>query len=419
MFAFRKQPLKGLYQTYFFASTIICLPFWFIRNIPGFARPRKKWPLGRSVIVGGMRAYVESWWAIGLPDSPGSDYEKIANSPDAKKLGFEWVEALKEDLIVGEVKDIAQTQGVTPARTCGYWYQRETETDEKDRNAGPDEKVLLHFHGKYTLNDIFHEADVNMNALLLGGGYIVGSAHPEGGAIGPISSILLKHCAGISRVFAGGYRLSSSAPFPAKNPFPAALFDALASYYHLIHVKGFRPENIIVGGDSAGGNLALAFARYVVLNHNLLPVPGALLLLSPTVEWDLTHTGKDSSMQRNARSDYCNIFFTGYTQRSLVGKLPIEFSNTSPWISPASLKLPEDVVKNEFDGFPKTFLCAGDAEICLDSYRTLNTRLASAIGDRLVYDEVPDATHDFLTMDWHEPERTETAKQIAAWVEKL
>ena len=42
-----------------------------------------------------------------------------------------------------------------------------------------------------------------------------------------------------------------------KNPYPAALEDALISYNLLIS-RGFSPENIIIAGDSAGGNLALA-----------------------------------------------------------------------------------------------------------------------------------------------------------------
>ena len=68
---------------------------------------------------------------------------------ERKKLGFEWVEMLEEGLIVGEVKEVAEKQGVKGERRGGYWYQREGVEGEKDRKAESGEKVLLHFHGKY------------------------------------------------------------------------------------------------------------------------------------------------------------------------------------------------------------------------------------------------------------------------------
>ncbi|KAJ9091609.1 hypothetical protein QFC21_007149 [Naganishia friedmannii] len=45
--------------------------------------------------------------------------------------------------------------------------------------------------------------------------------------------------------------------------FPACLLDALAGYLFLTRDLGFEPSNIILMGDSAGGNLALALARYL------------------------------------------------------------------------------------------------------------------------------------------------------------
>jgi acetyl esterase/lipase len=265
-------------------------------------------------------------------------------------------------------------------------------------------------------------SSLTIDTNVTGGGYIVGSPHPAGGPIGPISSVLLAHAPAISRIFAPGYRLSSSSPYPQLNPFPAALIDALAAYHHLIHVKGFDPKNIIVGGDSAGGNLALAVVRYIVREKiGALAVPGALLLLSPTAEWEVTHTGPKASMTTNASSDFCNIFLlSGYTARSLLGSsLPSTFIATSPYISPSSLSLPSSALPGLFAGFPRTYISAGGAEVCLDMYRTLRERMERDIGSGLVYDEEPEGTHDFLTMDWHEPERSETAKRIGKWVEGL
>ena len=49
-------------------------------------------------------------------------------------------------------------------------------------------------------------------------------------------------------------------------PFPAALEDAFKAYEHILN-QGVEPENIIVIGDSAGGNLALELAVYLK-EHN-------------------------------------------------------------------------------------------------------------------------------------------------------
>lgn len=222
-------------------------------------------------------------------------------------------------------------------------------------------------------------------------------------------------CPTIARIFGGAYRLSSSAPFPAANPFPAALLDAAATYYYLLHTIGFQPKQVIISGDSAGGHLATALVRYLAINRfPTLPVPGGLLLISPTVDWAVTHIGKDCSIVRNASSDYCNQFFAGYTKRSLLGTLPEEQAAANAWISPASLN-----VKNAeglFKGLPKTYVLVGEAEICLDSYHTIRDRLAADIGKDLTYCEVKDSTHDFLTMSWHGPERSMAFKDIASWI---
>ena len=248
----------------------------------------------------------------------------------------------------------------------------------------------------------------------------MGSPHPDGGPTGPICNGLLQNCPGINRVFAGGYRLSSSAPFAQENAFPAALIDALSSYAYLIRVAGFKPERIIVSGDSAGGHLALALTRYLSLNSfKDLPKPGGTILMSPSVEWAVTHLDKGGSWERNLTTDFCMEFFTsGYTKRSLLGKLPEDEAYTNQWISPASRRLSQ--TEGMFAGFPKTYLLVGDGEVCLDSTITVRDRMVADTNmDNIFYDEVKDSTHDFLTMSWHEPERTNTFKNLASWIQLL
>lgn len=239
----------------------------------------------------------------------------------------------------------------------------------------------------------------------------------------PIAKCILEHNPNLSRIFSGGYRLSSSSPFPEKNPFPAALLDAIACYHYLLHEMGYKAENIIVGGDSAGGFLALALTRYLVVNRlPELPTHGGLLLLSPSTEWHSTQgTGPGSSTERNDKSDVCRVIYeSGYTLRSLAGTLDIDEVLASPWFSPGSLRLPKDVADNLFIGFPKTFIHVGDAEVHLDATRVLRNRFVKAIGeDNVRYMEHVDVTHDVLAIIVFEPERTEISKEICAWIKSL
>ncbi|KAF9519527.1 hypothetical protein BS47DRAFT_1358130 [Hydnum rufescens UP504] len=88
------------------------------------------------------------------------------------------------------------------------------------------------------------------------------------------------------RVFAINYRLAP------QYPFPCALQDALAGYMYLIRPPpeashaAVNPSQIIVGGVSAGGGIALALLQ--VIRDSGLPLPAAAILPSP---WgDLTHS---------------------------------------------------------------------------------------------------------------------------------
>ena len=78
-----------------------------------------------------------------------------------------------------------------------------------------------------------------------GGGY---SFYPQAYA----NFIALITLAAKSRTFALDYRLAP------EHRFPAQLEDALSAYRWLLEA-GTDPDNLIFAGDSAGGNLALAF----------------------------------------------------------------------------------------------------------------------------------------------------------------
>lgn len=197
--------------------------------------------------------------------------------------------------------------------------------------------------------------------------------------------------------------------------------DALSGYRYLIEKIGFAPEDIIVGGDSSGAHLAVVLLRYLSIEKiPSLPLPRATILLSPAIDWGLTHYDLPfSSMTRNSQTDFVRtVFYSGYTARAILGSLPSDELKTNPWLSPASLEIPSP--SGMFIGFPQTWMMAGSLEQSVDPMRTLRDRLANDIGEENVtYLEYPEATHDLLTLTWHEPERTEALKELRKWIQSL
>lgn len=236
--------------------------------------------------------------------------------------------------------------------------------------------------------------------------------------MGPVIADYVKECSGVlDRAFCLNYRLSSAAPFKTENPFPAALVDALAGYRYLVETLGFKATNIVVSGDSAGGHLAFALVRYLTQEAiPSLPPSGAAVLLSPTTDWACTHDANPgSSMTCNARSDVVQVILqSGYTARALRGFLPEDSATTNSWISPSSLHI---VTRGLFINFPPTLVLAGGAEQTLDPIKTLYDRLQTDNdANRIKYAEYPEASHDFIMAPYHEPEKTEGAKEVARWL---
>jgi monoterpene epsilon-lactone hydrolase len=115
-----------------------------------------------------------------------------------------------------------------------------------------------------------------------GGGYIVGGLSSHGA-----------FCARLARAI-GGRVLFADYRLAPEHPFPAALEDGLAA---LRRARELAPGRLLIGGDSAGGGLALAVVQAALAQS--AAVPERLILLSPWT--DLTLSG--ASMVRNAATD--------------------------------------------------------------------------------------------------------------------
>ncbi|KAL1742147.1 Alpha/Beta hydrolase protein [Schizophyllum fasciatum] len=399
MYAFRHQPIKGVYLTgQVLLTCFIRLPYWVLVSLPVPWRPRPSWTLKQCLQIKFMRYIADLGDKVGdfLPRGTPT-YEAIAPGKEVKAV---WLEPVPE-LIVGELKLWAAAQNVEPARIPGYWLHS---ADSSDLPLGapprPGEKVLLHFHG---------------------GAYKILSAHPSD----PTSHIprsILAHCAPlVRRTLSVEYRRASAAPLPARHAFPAALLDGLAGYAYLVRVVGFAPADIIVEGDSAGGNLSLALARYLVEHAGqpgLPPAPGRLLLSSPWVDiGSAVRPPRGSSWQIYGEGG-TDFLYPGegfdYSINAFAGALGLHGLNLNRYTSPASRH--PALGKVSFEGFPPTFITAGGCECLLDEIRVLRDRMAADMGEEaVVYREEPDAIHDYLAFAW-EPAATESYRAIARWL---
>jgi epsilon-lactone hydrolase len=154
------------------------------------------------------------------------------------------------------------------------------------------------------------------------------------------------------RVWAVDYRM------PPDAPFPAALDDCLSAYRALL--EHHRPESIVVGGASAGGNLAAA----VILRarDEGLPLPAAAVLMTPAA--DLTESG--DSFQTNLGLD-------PLIQASAMPAFLLYAAGhdlTDPYVSP----LFADFTK----GFPPSILTTGTRDMLLSDTVRLHRALRAA-----------------------------------------
>jgi monoterpene epsilon-lactone hydrolase len=145
--------------------------------------------------------------------------------------------------------------------------------------------------------------------------------------------------------------------------FPAWVDDGVSAFACL-EEQGYRADEILLAGDSAGGNIALAVTHR--LRRKGKPLPGGLILFSPWA--DLGCEGE--SYMKNQRRD---AMFNAKAVRSLgafltQGKVLTDVRD--PERSP---------VHADLTGFPRMLIFAGSTEVFLDDARTV-ARRASAAG---------------------------------------
>lgn len=188
------------------------------------------------------------------------------------------------------------------------------------------------------------------------------------------------------RCYGVDYRL------PPEHPYPAALDDCIAAYSHVL--ERHAPENIVVSGRSAGGNLAAAMVLRA--RDEGLPLPAALVLLSP--EADLTESG--DSFETNRLVDV--VLPGSLMPNNLLYANGADLAH--PYLSP--------LFGDFAAGFPPTFIQSGTRDLFLSNAVRLHRALRRA--------QVPTELHVFEGMPhggfMGAPEDRELGQEIAGFV---
>jgi epsilon-lactone hydrolase len=179
---------------------------------------------------------------------------------------------------------------------------------------------------------------------------------------------------------------------PPDHPYPAALDDCIAVYRHLLEVQ--RPERIIVGGQSAGGNLAAALILRA--RDEGLPMPAALVLLTP--EADLTESGDSFATLLGIDPMLTESLATS------IAMYAGDHDLTHPYLSP--------LFGDFTPPFPPTLLQAGTRDLFLSNTVRMHRKLRAA--------GVEAELHVFEAMPhggfWGSPEDDDLAQEVRRFI---
>lgn len=181
-----------------------------------------------------------------------------------------------------------------------------------------------------------------------GGGYSTGSC-----LYGRTITSKLAAAASID-VLGFDYRLAP------EHPYPAALEDAMKAWDYLM-LLGYGARDVILAGDSAGGNLALVLALKLKAEGRFLP--RGLVLMSPWT--DLTASGKSY----RTRAEVDPVLNAEYIDRMTKAYIPEGENLDNPLISP---------LFGDFEGFPPVYIQVGENEILLSDAMELHKKLQKA-----------------------------------------
>ncbi|KXJ87425.1 Alpha/Beta hydrolase protein [Microdochium bolleyi] len=345
-------PFKALYTLYSICHALLTLPVWLTTSIVPWTRPNRQWTVVQAIRMQIVSRVLHFWSVIELntptPLKPGREGRRFT----VAKPGA-------DELYTGALDD----PEIRPGPVGLTWTKDPITKGVADFPKGA--TVILHLHG---------------------GAFVIGDGRDHD--TGFLAATLVRHFGGALAAAAATarpetcvvvtpqYRLSCR---PGAR-FPAALQDALTSYLHLVRDLGIPAAQIVVSGDSAGGNLALGLLRYIIdeHHHHGMPVPGAVLLWSPWTDVAAAQDPAAIYQSPQYRTDYLSGAFgswgaRAYTAATKTGSGSGSSSSVdprNPYISP---------LHSPFRSPVPIWIHAGGAEVLLQDCEELQRRMRKAI----------------------------------------
>ena len=226
----------------------------------------------------------------------------------------------------------------------------------------PDEKILFYIHG---------------------GGFISGSCLTHRMHVAKFA----RGCGLKSLLF--DYRLAP------EHPFPAGLDDCVTAYKWVLE-QGYKPEDIVVGGESAGGTLTLCLL--LALNKEGIQLPKAAFSISPITDL----RGEAPSFTYNLKKDIAPEGSWEYWSKMYIRDHDV----MDPLLSP---------LFGDYSGMPPIHICVGTHEIHLDDCVN-EAKVIEAAGVDVTLSKWKGMVHAFPIMAPMFPEATKALKEICEFV---
>lgn len=168
------------------------------------------------------------------------------------------------------------------------------------------------------------------------------------------------------------YPLAPEVTVTTTLPAMRALYDELAGE--------LGAENIAVGGDSAGGGMALALVQD--LKRDGRPLPGSLVLFSPWLDATASGEGMDAIEPRDKMLAPSGLEACG---TRYAGGLPLDDPRLSPLFG-------------DLSGLPPVAVFAGTSDILVSDARRLREKLGSLGEPPAVYREAERMQHVWMLL---------------------
>ncbi len=251
---------------------------------------------------------------------------------------------------------------------------------------------------KFNLDGLPVEVLENPNAKtervvlqLHGGGYVLPLRNGHRN-LGIIQGVL----ADAAQVYMIDYRIAP------QNTFPDALNDAVRAYQFILS-KNIPAENIIVVGDSAGGNLALALSLY--LKENNLPQPKLNILVSPWAAMTTNFPSRKYNETRDLVLGKGTALFDAVRKPAYAKGYKLKDPRLSP-------------IYADLKNLPPMLIQVGGYELLLDECIEL-AKKAAADNVKVTLTIYPEMPHDFALMLPELQDSVDSFKEIQDFINQL